>query len=91
MNDTRTFMSRTNRDRAWRKAQTEAIALERSTGVRTALRRTSSTNQQLHPQYVEDYTLETGHVLTAADKGFGNTIYKTRFAHLYHLEVRYLD
>ena len=35
---------------------------------------------------VEDYEDETGHKLTEADKGFGNTIYKTHFSKLYIIE-----
>jgi hypothetical protein len=49
-------------------------------------RKSSIKNQLIHPMYVSDYTKETGVVLTAADCGFGNTIYKTHFATLYRLE-----
>jgi hypothetical protein len=38
--------------------------------------------QQIHPQYVEDR--KQG--VSAADKGFGNTLYKTLFGQLYGLE-----
>jgi hypothetical protein len=68
----RTFMSRANRDAAWRQGGKR--------GTRSSIR-----NQQLHPQYVEDYAKETGETLTAADCGFGNTIYKTSFGVLYIL------
>jgi len=43
------------------------------------VRRSSIRNQQLHPQYVADYTYE----LTAQERGFGNTIYRTLFPVLY--------
>lgn len=68
----RLFMNRANRDQAWRDGGKR--------GQRGSVR-----NQQLHPQYVEDYAKETGEVLTEADKGFGNTIYKTSFAAIYIL------
>ena len=42
-----------------------------------------STNQQLHPMYVEDWPYE----LSQAEKGFGNTLYRTHFAKLYNVEV----
>jgi hypothetical protein len=41
----------------------------------------------LHPQYVVDYEKETGVALTAQDKGFGNTIYKTGFKNLYTYDI----
>jgi len=66
----RLFMNKENRDRAWRE----------SGGKRSSVR-----NQLLHPMYVEDYESETGHVLTQADKGFGNSIYQTHFSVLYEL------
>ncbi|MGH7745387.1 MAG: hypothetical protein ACREQ5_11435 [Candidatus Dormibacteria bacterium] len=40
-------------------------------------------NQLLHPMFVDDYEAETGIVLSASDKGFGNTIYRTHFKTLY--------
>ncbi len=46
--------------------------------------KTSSSNQYCHPQYVNDYPYE----LSESDKGFGNTLYKTYFKKLYHLEIR---
>lgn len=72
----RNFMNRANRDAAWKAAG----------GKNSGLRRTSIRNQLLHPMYVEDYEKETGVLLTAADRGLGNTIYKTLFAVLYQLE-----
>lgn len=72
----RTFMNRANRDAAWKAAG----------GKRSGLIRSSIRGQCLHPQYVEDYTKETGVSLSAADKGLGNTIYKTLFPVLYKLE-----
>ena len=52
-------------------------------GTKAGYARRSISNQLLHPQYVTDYTAETGVVLTAADCGFGNGIYKTYFSNLY--------
>lgn len=46
-----------------------------------SVRKSSTHNQQLHPMYVRDWPEK----LSAADKGFGNTIYKTHFAVLYKL------
>jgi hypothetical protein len=46
--------------------------------------RERSTGQQLHPMYVQDRCQD----LSAADKGFGNTIYKTYFPVLYIVGVR---
>jgi hypothetical protein len=69
----RLFMNKSNRDAAWQEG-----------GKRG--RRTSIKGQLLHPMYVEDYESETGHVLTAADKGFGNSIYQTYFSTLYAID-----
>jgi hypothetical protein len=69
----RLFMSKEIRDREWKKLTPRP-------------RRSSIRAQQIHPQYIEDYTEVTGRVLTAADCGFGNTIYKTFFPVLYKLE-----
>ncbi len=73
MGQHRLFMNRENRDKAWV-----------SGGKRG--KRSSVRNQQIHPQHVEDYAQVTGRVLTVADCGFGNTIYKTSFAVLYKLD-----
>lgn len=69
----RTFMNKANRDAAYKQAGNRG-------------RRSSISNQLLHPMYVEDYEQETGRKLTQADKGFGNTIYKTHFSKLYLLD-----
>jgi hypothetical protein len=45
--------------------------------------RSTSKNQQIHPMYIEDLAAN----VSEADKGFGNTIYKTFFATLYKIEV----
>ncbi len=65
------YISRERRDTRYR----ELIAA----GHR--VRRRSSRNQQIHPEYIEDYegTYQTG---------FGNTDYKTCFAVLYGIESR---
>jgi hypothetical protein len=67
------YMNKANRDAAW-------IAGGKR-GHRSSIR-----GQLLHPMYVADYEQETGVVLTEADKGFGNTIYKTFFKVLYQLD-----
>lgn len=46
------------------------------------VKRSSSRNQQIHPQYVEDR--KAG--LSVEDCGFGNIIYKTMFSVLYDVE-----
>lgn len=71
-----TFMKKENRDEAYFAMPIE----ERRNHVRR-----SGGPYLLHPQYVTDYEKETGTVLTAADKGFGNTIYKTTFSRLYFI------
>jgi len=53
-------------------------------------KKSSIRNQLLHPMYVEDYEIETGHKLTMADKGFGNDIYKTYFSVLYEIAEKRL-
>ena len=53
----------------------------RQSGYRVS--RYSSRNQLLHPMYVEDYPRQ----LTTQECGFGNTIYQTHFAALYHVQV----
>ncbi len=64
------------------KAKRDAKAKElQAQGYRT--RRSSMTNQLLHPMYVEDWPTK----LTPAECGFGNTIYKTHFAKLYEVAI----
>ena len=50
------------------------------------IRKTTTRNQQLHPEYIHDYEQETGIKLTAEDKGFGNNIYQTYFKVLYVID-----
>jgi hypothetical protein len=45
------------------------------------LRRSTTGPQQIHPQYVEDFT-----GCEKDDTGFGNTVYKTYFKNLYLVE-----
>jgi len=71
-----TFMKKENRDVVY-----FAMPIEE----RRKHSRSSGGPYLLHPQYVADYEKETGIVLTAADKGFGNTIYKTMFGRLYFI------
>ncbi len=73
------YMSKANRDEAWRN-------LSKSDKANHKRRHTRS--QQIHPMYIEDYTRETGINLTAQDKGFGNTIYRTYFSVLYSIEPK---
>ena len=68
------FMNKENRDREFYNIPKEE---------RHNYRRSSQRNVLMHPMYVDDYTEETGIALTRADKGFGNNIYKTRFATIY--------
>ena len=72
-----TYMNKANRD----------ARVKRLKGQGFTVKKLSSRNQCLHPMYVVDYTKVTGRVLTAADKGFGNDIYKTHFPVLYSLEL----
>lgn len=44
-----------------------------------------TTNQQLHPMYVNDWDEERDGKL---DRGFGNTQYRTHFSKLYIAEVK---
>ena len=67
------YMSKDNRDIKAKELQSQGLAVRRS----------SISNQLLHPQYVEDYPRK----LSPEECGFGNTIYKTYFAKLYKVEV----
>lgn len=60
-----------------RKLRDEVARLIRKQRIKLKLR--SSRGQETHPEYVDDYegTIESG---------FGNTMYKTYFPHLYHIE-----
>lgn len=73
------FMSKENRDREFFGMPPEE---------RRKYRRRSQRNILLHPMYVDDYTEISGVKLTAADKGFGNTIYKTYFSTIYTIEKK---
>ena len=68
------FADKGNRDAKYASLRKSANVLE--------VRRNSIRNQQIHPMYVEDR--KDG--LSAADCGFGNTIYKTYFPVLYSVE-----
>ena len=70
-----TYQHRENRDKRARELKAQGHEVIKS----------SSTNQLLHPQYIQDYHRK----LTPEECGFGNTIYKTYFPHLYHVEVVY--
>ena len=60
-----------------RKLRDEVARMIRKQGCKLKLR--SSRGQETHPENVDDYegTIESG---------FGNTMYKTYFPHLYHIE-----
>jgi hypothetical protein len=75
----RLFMKKENRDKAYK---------EIPKNKRKNFKRSNVRNQLLHPMYVEDYEEVTGRKLTPADKGFGNTVYKTHFSVLYILRER---
>jgi len=64
-----TYMRKENRDARYRELKAQG----------KKVKKTSIRNQLLHPQYVKDWPNE----LSAEDKGFGNTIYKTPFSVLY--------
>lgn len=64
----RLFMTQEARDKAWAQSGGKG-------------RRGTVTNQQLHPQYVEDFEGPEKY-----QTGFGNTVYKTPFAKLYTIE-----
>lgn len=73
------YMNKENRDKALKNMLPEEKKRHKKSSIR---------NQLLHPMYILDYEKETGIVLTEADKGFGNTIYKTQFAAIYSIEER---
>ena len=68
-----TYQDKANRDKRFRELKAQGLNPRRS----------SHAGQNLHPMYVQDY----GHAISAEDKGFGNTLYQTYFAHLYIVEV----
>lgn len=70
-----TYMNKQNRDQRAKELTGQ--------GIRT--KKGSVRNQRLHPMYIKDYTKVTGHELTQADKGFGNTLYQTFFSAIYTL------
>jgi len=72
-------MKKENRDKAFKEIPGHE---------RYRFRRSSVKNQLIHPMYIEDYEEVTGNKLTAQDKGFGNTIYKTHFGTLYEIVER---
>ena len=63
------FLSKVNRDKAF--------DLLKGAGVN--VRKTTSSNVRLHPEYVEDYVGEI-------EIGFGNSMYQTPFKKLYKIE-----
>src|SRR3970040_392874 len=65
------YQRKENRDRAFTMVKAAGLNARRST----------SRNQQIHPEYVEDYV---GKIET----GFGNVMYETLFPVLYVLEIR---
>jgi hypothetical protein len=66
------YVSRENRDIRYKQLKAQRVTVTRST----------SRGQLIHPMYIEDWPI----VLSEADKGFGNTIYKTYVPVLYKLE-----
>lgn len=49
-------------------------------------KRSSITNQLIHPQYVEDFEGSE-----KSDVGLGNIVYKTHFPKLYKIEYNFLE
>jgi len=72
MGNRETYQNRANRDRRARELKAQGYL---------GVRRSSIRNQLLHPQYVED---APEHL--RSQTGFGNAVYKTHFAALYHVE-----
>ena len=66
------FQSKENRDMAFKELKAQGKAVKKS----------SISGQQLHPQYVEDFPDKS----IKADNGFGNVHYKTFFPKLYCIE-----
>lgn len=64
------------------KKNRDARAKELKAQGLTVIRR-SSGPCELHPEYIKDWA----HTLSAEDKGFGNTLYKTYFKNTYLVEV----
>lgn len=71
------FMNQTNRNNRVKELKLQGVNVRKS----------STGHCLLHPQYVVDYAKETEITLTAQDKGFGNTIYKTGFKNLYSYDI----
>lgn len=69
------YLSRVKRDARAKELEAQGVRVARSV----------VSNQLIHPQYIEDYPRE----LSLAERGFGNTIYKTHFAKLYKVEERW--
>lgn len=70
------YMRKENRDAAYKKIPKNQ---------RGGWGRGTVKGQLIHPMYIEDYSKVTGSKLSDSDKGFGNTMYKTRFGTLYEL------
>ena len=71
------YLNKETRDAKAKELKDQGISIQKS----------SVRNQLLHPQCVNDYAQETGIVITSADCGFGNIIYKTHFAVLYGIRI----
>ena len=56
------------------------IAISILKNVNVGFKLSASANQQIHPEYIEDYAGEI-------EIGFGNSMYQTYFKKLYNLEV----
>ena len=64
------FCNKANRDTVFKLAKAEGLNIKKS----------SIKNQQLHPEYLEDYK-------GTYNTGFGNTDYQMFWANLYNIEV----
>lgn len=56
----------------------EAFKILKDKGI--SAKKTTSSSQEIHPEYIEDYKGEI-------ETGFGNTMYRTYFKKLYNIEV----
>ncbi len=71
----KSFQNKANRDRAAKELKAQGYQVRISRHV----------NQLMHPRYIEDYEYPE---YAQENSGFGNTIYKTLFSVVYHLEAK---
>ncbi len=71
----KSFQNKANRDRAAKELKAQGYQVRVS----------SHRNQLMHPRYISDYEFPE---YARENSGFGNTIYKTHFPVVYHLEAK---